>query len=247
MAEETLNILCFGDSLTSGYHHYGTSSHPYSIAFKAKLQAALPHMTINVHHNGKPGDVGSWPAFNERLKNECDRRHYDWVIMLAGTNDLAYRVPTEDIYDAFQANWDVPLCKGNKVLALTIPESEAGLRWLVGDRAEVNRLILNHRERNFYAFDLHAKIPYHSLSEEDRAEYWDDGIHLTARGYDWMGEHIAEGFLAALSSAEQARATAPSQSRRPRKTADNAVFEEESGNPKKLSEGYVVVRKKDLY
>ncbi|GAB0143941.1 hypothetical protein EsHS_00004439 [Epichloe bromicola] len=174
------------------------------------------------------------------------------------------------MYDAFQTNWDVPLCKGNKVLALTIPESEAGLRWVVDDRAEVNRLILNHKERNLcvpaappprsessdadsfdglhsYAFDLHAKIPYHSLSEEDRAEYWDDGIHLTAKGYDWMGEHIAEGFLVALSSAEQARATAPSQSRQPRRTDDNAVFEEESGNPRKLSEGYVVVRKKDLY
>jgi lysophospholipase L1-like esterase len=32
----------------------------------------------------------------------------------------------------------------------------------------------------------------HSLSEEDRKLYWDDGIHFTPKGYERFGELIFE-------------------------------------------------------
>ncbi|KAG5998220.1 hypothetical protein E4U54_002240 [Claviceps lovelessii] len=251
-----LQILCFGDSLTAGFHDFGMSFHPYSIALTARLRAALPHRTFEVHHNGKPGDVGAWTAFHERLKHECSKRHYDWVIILSGSNDLAYRVPPENMYEAFRLNWNVPLGKGSRVMALTIPDAKPRPPWVVEDRNKVNELIRNHKQRNFYAFDLYSKIPYHSLSEQDKELYWDDGLHLTAKGYDWMGEHIAEGFLAAFAQAEQeqqeaaatAAPAAPGPSRRGRaSTNDSEVLEEEGGNPGILSKGYVVVRKRDLY
>lgn len=35
-------------------------------------------------------------------------------------------------------------------------------------------------------------MPYHSMSEEDRDEIWDDGLHLTPFGYSVMGGHIAK-------------------------------------------------------
>jgi hypothetical protein len=105
-----------------------------------------------------------------------------------------------------------------------------------------------HCSAHSHTFDLHAKLPYHSLSAEDKVKYWDDGLHLTSEGYEWMGEHIADGFLAALSTVDDAdEPPAPSRSKRPTRTTDQTVFEEESGNPGKLSEGYVVVRKKDLW
>ncbi|KAG5914557.1 hypothetical protein E4U53_004621 [Claviceps sorghi] len=248
MAHQSLRILCFGDSLTSGFHDFGQSFHPYSIAFAAVVQAALPHMTVTVHDSGKNGDVGAWTPFNERLKRECSKHTYDWVIILAGSNDLAYRVPPESMYDAFQLNWAVPLNKGSKVLALTVPETKARSAWVDEDRDQLNELIRNHKQRNFYTFDLHSKIPYHALSEQDRERYWDDGTHLTAEGYDWMGRHIAAGFLAAFAMAQEEQAVAaPGPSRRgPAWTRDDHVFEEEGGNPTVLSEGYVVVRRKDL-
>lgn len=63
-----------------------------------------------------------------------------------------------------------------------------------------------------------------------------------------MGGHIAGGFLQALSSENQTQAPeVPSRRKRAVKTTDNMVFEEETGNPGRLSEGYVVVRKKDLW
>ncbi|KAK2596180.1 hypothetical protein QQS21_006385 [Conoideocrella luteorostrata] len=145
---KSLDILCFGDSLTSGYYAMGLMTHPYSMAFRTKVQAALPDTAINVYTNGSPGDVASFPAFQQRLRNECAKRHYDWVIILGGTNDLAYRVPTEAMYKTFQANCDIPLRKGSKVLALTIPESKAKPGWVVKARNDINSLILAHTQTN---------------------------------------------------------------------------------------------------
>ncbi|EFZ00327.2 GDSL-like Lipase/Acylhydrolase [Metarhizium robertsii ARSEF 23] len=248
MSPKTLSVLCFGDSLTSGYYAMGLESHPYSIAFAAKVQEALPETKLHVYTNGRPGDVASFQPFRQRLQAECDKRHHDWVIILGGTNDLAYMVPPEEMYKSFQANWDIALAKGSKVLALTIPESRSKPAWVIQNRSEINSSILAHEEFNYHAFDLHAKLPYHSLSAEDRQKYWDDGLHLTDQGYEWMGGHIADGFLAALPSANGVKPSpAPNSSKRPSRTNDSTVFEEETGNPGKLSEGYVVVRKKDLW
>ena len=65
-----------------------------------------------------------------------------------------------------------------------------------------------------------------------------------------MGNHIATGFLAALASAKRTaarQAAASGSSKGLTRTNDSTVFEEENGNPSRLSEGYVVVRKKDLW
>jgi hypothetical protein len=73
MAPKSLSILCFGDSLTSGYYAMGLEDpYPYSITFAAKIQEALPDTKIYVHTNGKPGDVASFQPFRQRLEAECE-------------------------------------------------------------------------------------------------------------------------------------------------------------------------------
>lgn len=99
-----------------------------------------------------------------------------------------------------------------------------------------------------HAFDLKKHIPYHSLSEDDKGRYWDDGLHLTPDGYDWMGGHIADAFTAILRGgkpAGQGRSTAIPASA-PKRSGETTL-DEESGNPRNINEGYVVVRKHDLY
>lgn len=82
-----------------------------------------------------------------------------------------------------------------------------------------------------HAFDLKSSLPYHSLSHEDRDEYWDDGIHLSPSGYDWMGSLVANALIPLLKEEEAAAVT----------------FEEESGSGRaNISQGYIIVRKKDL-
>ena len=96
-----------------------------------------------------------------------------------------------------------------------------------------------------HAFDLHAVIPYHSLPEEDREKYWDDGVHLSSDGYDWMGGHIADHLIELIS--KQRSSVTPQ--RRPRRLArpeDEAVTEEEQGHPSAINQGYVIVRRRDL-
>lgn len=66
-----LRVLCFGNSLTSGYHAWGTGSHPYSIVLSARLRDAFPGRRIEVTTSGVPGDVVCGPAFHERMSREC--------------------------------------------------------------------------------------------------------------------------------------------------------------------------------
>ena len=56
-----------------------------------------------------------------------------------------------------------------------------------------------------YTLDLHALVTYHSMSEETRDEIWDDGLHLTPKGYSVMGEHIANRLLELYASMIESR------------------------------------------
>lgn len=98
------------------------------------------------------------------------------------------------------------------------------------------------------SFDLHSKIPFHSLTPEKQLEYWDDGLHLTAAGYDWMGDHIADALIPLIKqdrriSLKKTIITPPIP---PRISGDDRPLEEEIGDPRDIHSGYVVVRKRDL-
>ncbi|KAM4059772.1 GDSL-like lipase/Acylhydrolase family protein [Hirsutella rhossiliensis] len=244
-----LRILCFGDSLTSGYHNYGLGEHPYSDALLDRLAAVLPDDSYDLEAlaDGEPGDVASRPAFQRRLREQLEERSFDWVIVLGGTNDLAYSISPHAIFNALKTCWDLALANGSKVLALTVPECAAKSASLDATRRGLNASILNYKQTNFYALDLFAKIPYHSLLEQDRDAFWDDGLHLTADGYDWMGRHIADGLLAILKQHDQPEAAKPAtRKRRTKSDGDGQAFDEETGSPDVISQGYVVVRRRDL-
>ncbi|KAF7546634.1 hypothetical protein G7Z17_g8299 [Cylindrodendrum hubeiense] len=247
MALKPLRILCFGDSLTSGYFCFGMDSHPYSLKLEDKLTGALPEFDVQIVTNGVPGDVATFKRFTDRMREECDKRYFDWAIVLAGTNDLAYGISTASIYESLQETWNIPLSKAGKVLALTVPECEARGEKLTRRRDELNNSIMNHQQPNFHSFDLKSHIPYHSLSEADREKYWDDGLHLRDDGYDWMGDHIANALIRIIrEEGEPGPASATTRRRLSKQARYEAALAEETGNPRNISEGYVVVRKKDL-
>ncbi|CAI0655402.1 unnamed protein product [Colletotrichum noveboracense] len=238
--EKTLRIFCFGDSLTAGFSAYGSVYHPYSIALTQKLSKDLSHTQVIATDNGMPGDVVTQGAFAQRFASEV----YDWVIILGGTNDLAYSVPPEKIFQSLLAVYNTALEKGSKVLALTVPETAIKHTKVDAARSQLNSAILSHEAPNYYAFDLNARIPYHALPDRERKKYWDDGVHFTPAGYDWMGGHIAE---ALGNFIELERDPNSRRSRRTKRYKEEDIsFDEESGDPRSLSEGYVVVRMRDL-
>ncbi|KAK7744844.1 hypothetical protein SLS53_003077 [Cytospora paraplurivora] len=252
----SLRILCFGDSLTSGYSQLGTIAHPYSVSLARVLSTAFPRLNIEAHTDGLPGDAVVTGRFLGRIEPKFLTKGggtpYDWTIILGGTNDLACQSTAGGIYRALRDCWDVALSKGGRVLACTIPE--AGVRGKAGERVkarrdELNELIRGHRQENFFVFDLASAIPFWSLADAERDKYWDDHIHLTSAGYDLMGEkiaaHLVELIMPPGRLQPQANGGRTAKRRRFFKD-DDKVFEEEVGDDNLLDQGYYVVRRKDL-
>ncbi|KAF5616685.1 esterase [Fusarium sp. NRRL 52700] len=228
MPRKTLRILCFGDSLTSGYFSYGLESHPYALKLEDRLTGTFPEVDFEIVLNAVPGDVASFKRFKDRM------------------DAASYGVPPENIFSALKDLYDVPLSREYKVLALTVPECQSKGKRGTSARNELNQSILENKDTGYYAFDLHSKIPYHSLSERDRERYWDDGLHLRDEGYDWMGNHIADALIDILWSEGTFEEPTNSKTSEVLALEDEVQFDEEDGNPRNINEGYVVVRKKDL-
>ncbi|KAL4888790.1 SGNH hydrolase [Aspergillus ambiguus] len=199
---QKISILCFGNSLTAGYHQFGLDYHPYAWKLEEKLKAAFPSHTFQVDVDGLPGDLVIHPPgrFLPRLQRRCAEISYDWVIVLGATNDLGHGYPCARIFPALQDAWHVALGAGAKVLALTVPECAAVSNRLDDKRGELNSQILGYQCEKFHAFDLHPKVPYHSATEEFRKTIWDDGLHLTPAGYDLVGSVIADHLIQLLGS-----------------------------------------------
>ncbi|GKT98388.1 gdsl lipase acylhydrolase [Fusarium langsethiae] len=244
MPRKKLSILCFGDSLTSGYFCQGLESHPYALKLEDRLAGTFPEVDFEIVVNGYPGDVVSSERFSNRVKSAWRARTYDWTIVLGGTNDIAIDMPPEVIFSSLKKTYDLARDKGAKVLALTVPECSADNERTMVARNALNQRILKNKSRNYYAFDLKSKIPFHSLSQQDRHRYWDDHVHLRREGYDWMGNHVADALIDILWS--EGTFEQPSGPSDEVDMEEEFVYDEEDGNPRIINEGYIVVRKKDL-
>ncbi len=98
---KSLRILCFGDSLTAGYTMYGLEHHPYADHLRVGLEHMLTSSDIQTEVAGFSGDQVQGSYLN-RIKRKCpvtQGRLYDWVIIMGGTNDLAWGQEPEQIYE----------------------------------------------------------------------------------------------------------------------------------------------------
>ncbi|KAJ5633087.1 SGNH hydrolase [Penicillium lividum] len=194
-----VSILCFGNSLTAGYHSYGIGYHPYADELERVLREEFSGIEFYPTVEGLAGDLVCWPgSFQSRMKLKCDHARYDWTICLGGTNDLGYGKLAEEIYDGLQKTWQIALDTGCRVIALTVPECKARSRSLDNRRSDLNKMILAHKAERFYTLDLQSRIPYHSSDEKFIENHFDDGLHLTPEGYDFMGRLIAERMIGLL-------------------------------------------------
>ncbi|KAI1855439.1 hypothetical protein JX266_000304 [Neoarthrinium moseri] len=242
-----LRVLCLGDSLTAG----SPSVHPYACKLRDLLKAAFATHDVHVANDGMPGDMvsDSRGTFHKRMKGLWRQREFEWTIVLGGTNDLVWSCRPDTLLNSLKELWDIPLSHGGKVLALTIPEINADIPGLEFSRKAVNLGIKNYKKQNFYAFDLAAAVPYCDMPAMDRIKYWDpDGVHFTRDGYDLIGQKVAECLIRILHL-EEAQSTEISSivtDARQRRMIEELIFEEERGDPKLLSQGYIIVRKRDL-
>ncbi|KAE8444691.1 hypothetical protein EG329_014348 [Mollisiaceae sp. DMI_Dod_QoI] len=208
----SLRILCFGDSLTAGWSRSTHPIlHPYASTLETSLNTTFPYMNVSINVEGYLGDqtecpTGRCPGFLPRIEQlyqqSSDYDHYNWAIILGGTNDLDWNRDAPEIYASLQKVWGIPLSHGTKVLAITVPE--CGDCGPVTDQRTIalNSMIMTHQADNYYIFDLHESVPYRGMSEEERKIVWDDGIHFTPAGYDLVGSRIAKRLVELLQDIE---------------------------------------------
>ncbi|TVY48986.1 hypothetical protein LOCC1_G000783 [Lachnellula occidentalis] len=206
MAPKPLKILCFGDSLTEGYTHHGLSYAPYCTTMEKVLDAALPaeEWVVSVDEQGVSGELVL--HMEGRMgeiyaSNRTSEEPYDLVIFLGGTNDLGYGRSADDIFADIKKVLRIPLDHGARVVVMTVPECAVKSEKLDAKRDALNGSIRGFVEEKegVFLFDLKEKIPYHSMSEEERKEIWDDGLHFTAKGYARMGRGVGERVVEIMS------------------------------------------------
>ncbi|BEI86572.1 hypothetical protein CcaverHIS002_0608590 [Cutaneotrichosporon cavernicola] len=189
-----LRILCFGDSLTSGWNR-GRDA-PYATTLEARVRAAFPDRPVLVEADGIPGNevVQGFP----RRMMKAATQPWDWILVLGGTNDLAYDASPEKVLAGLNETWSLAQSASptTQVLALTIPE--VGEVWDDTDRKAVNAAIMSHSAPRYHTFDFASALPFHSLSAGQQALWWDDLVHLTPAGYARMGELVGDALVEIL-------------------------------------------------
>ncbi|KUI54970.1 hypothetical protein VP1G_02358 [Cytospora mali] len=190
MAPKKLRILFLGASLVAGYSSLGEVYHPFSQNVVKTLSMAMPDIEIESVVDGLPGDLVTRGRFLERMQKHFGEgsQPFDWTIVLGATNDIGFRIETDAIFESFKKIWDIPLSHGSKVLALTVPRAtvDDSNQVLVEDRNAINKKIMEYTKDSFHTFDLHGALPCDSA----HVKYWDDAIHFTPDGYDFIGDKV---------------------------------------------------------
>lgn len=105
----SLRILCFGDSLTAGYTSGGWEFYPYADHLRVGLQHMLSTLDIEIDVEGRSGDQVRG-SYLHRIKAKCANTEtpYDWIIIMGGTNDLAWGQLPPDIYEGLRKRSSPP-------------------------------------------------------------------------------------------------------------------------------------------
>ncbi|KAG2497736.1 hypothetical protein HYH03_004470 [Edaphochlamys debaryana] len=211
-------ILAFGDSLTEGYYNGGMGFHPYSQKLTELFGQA--GVDVKVHQHGVSGEcvVG---GMGDRLplvlqQTELEGKRYEWAVVLGGINDLGYGATARRTYGGLKELYGMCHAHGARVLALTCLQTAWTKPGEVDERSKLNDLIRDAPKEMPYVkvADLEAALPYPSDSDKEGQACWDDGLHLTPKGYDVIAQVVFDALkdsLAAPPPQQQAAASAAAQ------------------------------------
>jgi len=190
--EEFIHIIALGDSFTQGYLENGTKFHPYT----TKLQNLLDQRgKYHVHNESRIGFTTEEMLLKLEELLEDEGEGYKIVIVQGGFAEL--KRPEKIIHNLMLIHQEA-INRGARSLALTIPAhyQEKDHEWLRNARGKVNEELRSFcRKAGIPLLDIDYLLP-HLL--EDRDNVWGDGIHLTAKGSDKMGELIYDALTELL-------------------------------------------------
>jgi lysophospholipase L1-like esterase len=182
------------DNLNYGYNFVGKYSDPASTAYDSNHEGADGQLTdaILTRLNTRISEDSMFMGNVDGL-NSC-------VLIHAGTNDIRYRVGTdqsrvdniEDMIDAIDAfNPDIQI-----YVALIIPIYHRYPNWLLKKRViSFNKLlaamISGYGKSNLYTVDMYSRFAnYPGDLSNLYGDYW--GVHPNDTGYDLMGQVWAD-------------------------------------------------------
>lgn len=226
-----VKLLLFGDSLTEGYHSHGMRFHPYANKLEELLEASFPVTNTAreddarrivapflLHQRGVSGEFTDEMVHRLEpiLEHAAASGHpYDIVCILGGTNDLSDpRNEPAHIFGNLRSLYEqVHAHNANAtVLAITIPQSFVRERKYLETRAAVNQLIRQYAAPRVLHLDLEGAIAYYESEGHVNRIFWDDGLHLTPKGYDFFGQLVFEALRPVVPLYLAAAAAAPSLS-----------------------------------
>ena len=203
-----IRILCFGDSLTSGFSTTTIELHPYSTRLqelfdcynRTLLSTSIPRPIFEVHNVGMPGEKAKdqmFPRLNQILQRAVVK--YRWVIILAGTNDMRNSRKNSSISDsiaifsALVKLHNISHTFGAKTVAVTIPDRECeegsnACSNLKETHNRVNALLRGLTSRNKDNVIL-ADLASEMFLPRDKM-LWSDSLHFTKDGYTKMANII---------------------------------------------------------
>ncbi|MFM8550739.1 MAG: SGNH/GDSL hydrolase family protein [Nitrospiraceae bacterium] len=211
-------IVCFGDSLTSGYQSPTMAfpqvlETPYGQFLQDRLKEKA-YVTVS----GLCGETTA--EMVQRFGRDVVERRPTYVIILGGTNDLGgWRAPRE-IMRHLLAMYEQAQKAGITPVGVTVPSIRLGTfpegRPMSPDLKEARRLLDDHLDRRRILNRMiqdscaRAALPcvdlFAATAEPDSWQlaeaYSNDGLHLTTEGYQRFAELLyAEVFAPALGDA----------------------------------------------
>ena len=188
MLSRKAHILCIGASLTEGFIALGAPPHPYAITL-----GKLLGVTFSIQRFGCSGQTSK--QIREIVPMTFPSAFpYFGAIVMCGSNDLFGQPPTETIanIESILKSYLGHCGERNRVVAITLPQMAAEMQYphITRSRAAVNDWIRSFSKSNgLILFDFDKEIP--GCCSGKASDLWSrDGIHMTTKGYDVLGEHI---------------------------------------------------------
>ena len=171
MSHNVKRILCYGDSLTSGFCRRGAKHTPYAHPLKDKLQASLTNNEIEVDHFGFDGLTTKNLLDNANADNYRDvngrpgpgiikvlkKKEYQLIILMAGTNDVLHEIASEETISNLNelSNLAKPEeVQSRSILNIGIPDSSIFDDAVsIQTRQQVNQMLANRNKAGMYYMD----------------------------------------------------------------------------------------------
>ena len=212
MSHNIKRILCYGDSLTSGFCRRGAKHTPYAHPLKEKLQASLENTKIEVDHFGFDGlttqklldnaNVDNYRDVNGRpgpgIVKALKAKEYHLIILMVGTNDILHEIAFEEIISNLNELSKLAKpddVKSRSILNIGIPDSSIFEDNVSSQtRSQVNKMLANRSTPGMYYMDY--PLEYNQYSDN----FDPDGLYFSTSGSAEFANGILNRVLEILSS-----------------------------------------------